>query len=235
MSEQFAHVLAFARLAGAAHANLIHVEQDAAGMQALDKGFGRTIEDFIQFRFAHADRYLRGVDDHRVVPAYQQLLAVVNAAAGKDTQRRRGAIGMIEIELRILQAGEVFVFLERGLAIFALDAQRRSGAAEDIDGTNFLDREIVEPELAGLAAPDARIEVQLVKFEAIDQHAELSPVAGAWDVELPRGNVPVAGKHEGFECVGRLKLLGLDPDAYTVATVRPDSNLPRGRDHRGWR
>ena len=225
LPQQSAHIFPFACPTRTAHADLVHVQKDPVGMKVFGQGLRLAVEDFVQFGLAHANRNLGRVDDHGMIPAHQEFLAVMDAAVGKDAERRRRPVRVVEIKLRIFQGSEVLVLRESDLAIFALDGDWRARPAEDVQRADLFDGEVVEPEPARFPAPDAGIEIDFVVIEAVDQHAEFPPVAGAVDIELSRGQFPAVGQRHDLKGMGRLEVLRLDPDADTIATMGPDVDL----------
>ena len=92
---------------------------------------------------------------------------------------RRWPVDAVEIELRVFQRSEVFFLCKGGLPVRALDGDGRAGPAQHVQRADFFDGEVVQPELAFLAAPDTGVEFDGVEVEAVDEHAELLPVARA--------------------------------------------------------
>ena len=62
-------------------------------MQALGQQLGLVVEDLVERRLGHADRDLRIVDEHGVIPADPQTLAVLDAAAGRQLEGGAGRSG----------------------------------------------------------------------------------------------------------------------------------------------
>jgi len=111
-----------------------------------------------------------------MVEADTEALGVRDAAAGQERDRRTGVLVVVVAELRILDAREVtalFILRASGLSAHA---DGRTRPAEDVGEAGLLDRDVIEPELAGRAAPHAEVDADFFVGEAVERDGDGHPV-----------------------------------------------------------
>ena len=98
---------------------------------------------------------------------------------------------------------------------------------QDVQRADFLDRPIIEPEPARLAAPHARVKPDRIEPGAVEQEGEFLPVAGDRQIEAARRQRAFAGQHRNLESVHRLQTLRFRPQAHPVTATGLDPQLLR--------
>jgi hypothetical protein len=161
----------------------------------------------------------------RVIPADAQPLAVLNAPARQQLERRRVAIHPRSAECGILQRRIIPAFRVSYRSVFAPHANRRAGPVQDVQRADFFEREIIQPELASPASPYAGIQADGREIEAVEQHRQLAPIAAGRHVKVVGRQRPVAREHLNLECPNRIQAFRFQPHADAVAAMRLDLHL----------
>src|SRR5208282_4695091 len=173
LAQQFTHLVAPARAASPAHANLVHVQEYTAGMQILNQQSSLVLEDPIKRRFRHADGYLRVVEEHRVVPTHSQMATLSDAAAREQFQGRRLAVIVPRVKMRILQGRIILALGINNRPILTANSHRCAGPAEHVNRADLLDAPVIQPNFARLAAPNPGINRDLVEAQAVEEPRQL--------------------------------------------------------------
>ena len=188
-------------------------------MQLLDQQFRFVVENLVERGFGHADGHLRVIDDHRVIPTHSQSLAFSNTAARKQLQGQRLTVIMPRVKIRILQRRIILAFSINHRAVLAAHGHGCAGPPEHVNRADLFDAPVVQPKLAGFAAPKPRIKRDLVIVEAVEEHRQLPPVAGGGHVKLARRQLPLARQHQHAQGIRRLQALGLHPERKPVTAM----------------
>jgi hypothetical protein len=178
-----------------------------------------------EFGLGHTDADLAPVDGKPVVVADAEGLAILDATVLGESERRAVGAGATQIEAVVNNGFVVLAFLVGGLAVGAGDRDGSAGTAQDVDKSHLREGEVIQPQLPGLATPEAGIDLDLGVFPAVEDEGHFLPVTGRRDADLDRGNGVLGTIDLDAEGAGGAQLLGLHPAGQPVLPMRLDRYL----------
>ena len=126
-------------------------------------------------------------------------------------------------QLRVAQLGEVAAFHVGGWAVRVLDQQRAARPSHQVDQRLFDQPDVVDPQLAAAAIPDAEVEPHFAIVQAVEDDVMLGPFLVPTHAEIAvreHASGRVHGKHP--RTAGRLETCRANPRRSVILAPRPD-------------